>query len=315
MSDQAQPAQADRSVDARREGLAALAILSDPNCLPRQSAAHIAEGWVLLRGPSDDGELSTWVREHLAGLPKPKKAQDANPHAKSVAFIEAWESDGAPADLGEDDARALVKTLLDAVPDLGRETTTKRFGPLGRRAALTAGGVIGLALIALRPWTYEGVGQWHGAYYPGKDFRGEPDTRREADVDFSWGILPPTDSIPADRFAARWTTCLNLDEDVDASFMLIADDGAKLLIDRQEEPVLDLWEAPEDVEMPFSHGREYPLEAGVHLIEVEYREEGEEAEVHLLVTFDEDIPPGPLPSSMLDYPGDDFDEENPCGNL
>lgn len=315
MSEQAQPAEADPCVDARREGLAALAILSDPNCLPRQAAVHIAQGWTLLRGPSGEEPLSDWLREHLAGLPQPKKAKDADAAPKSVAFAKAWQDGEVPADLAEDEARGLVKTLLGAVRHrAGKGTQPKaRFGPLGRRAALTLGGVVAFGLVALRPWTYEGVGQWHGAYYPGKDFRGEPDTRREADVDFNWGVLPPTDSIPADRFAARWTTCLTLEEDVDAAFMLIADDGAKLLIDG--EPVLDLWEPVEDVEMPFSHGREYPLEAGVHLIEVEYREEGDQAEVHFLATFDETIPPGPLPSSMLDYPGDDFDEENPCGNL
>ncbi len=317
MSDKPQAAHADRCVEARREGLAALAIVSDPNCLPRQAAAHIAQGWTLLRGDSDDGKLSNWLREYFEGLPKPKKAKDTATLTKSVVFIEAWESDTVPSDLAEDDARRLVKTLLDAAAhSLGQQASSKvRVGPLSRRAALVLGGVVSFGLVALRPWTYEGVGQWHGAYYPGKDFRGEPDTRREADVDFTWGILPPTDSIPADRFAARWTTCLNVEEDTDVSFMLIADDGARLLIDRGDEPVLDLWEAPEDVEMPFSHGRQFSLEAGVHLIEVEYREESEEAEVHLLATFDKDIPPGPLPSNMLDYPGDDFDEENPCGNL
>lgn len=311
MSEKTQPVQADRSLDARREGLAALAILAEPNCLPRQAAAHIVEGWRLLRGSSDDEALSSWLRDHVAGTPAAKKGAEA-----SIAFAEAWEeSGGAPSALTEDEARALVKTLLEVVArsSAAGAPAKARFGPLGRRAALTLGGVVAFGLIALRPWTYEGVGQWHGAYYPGKDFRGEPDTRREADVDFHWGILPPTDSIPADRFAARWTTCLNLDEDVDASFMLIADDGAKLLIDG--EVVLDVWEPPDDVEMPFSHGRAYALDSGVHLIEVEYHEEGEEAEVHLLVSFDEDIPPGPLPSSMLDYPGEEFDEEDPCGNL
>ncbi|MGH1345559.1 MAG: PA14 domain-containing protein [Nannocystales bacterium] len=316
MSDQPEPADADRALDARREGLAALAIVSDPNCLPRQAAAHIAQGWALFRGDSDDGLLSAWLRDRFAGSPKPKKARDLEARTRSVEFVEAWEAGRIPADLGEDAARALIKVLLDAAPEssVGAAPTKTRFGPLSRRAVLTLGGVVALGLIALRPWTYEGVGQWHGAYFPGKDFRGEPDTRREADVDFAWGILPPTDSIPADRFAARWTTCLNIEEDVDASFMLIADDGARLLVDRGE-PVIDLWEPPEDVEMPFSHGREYSLDAGVHLIEVEYREEGDEAEVHLLATFDQDIPPGPLPSSMLDFPGEDFDEDNPCGNL
>jgi hypothetical protein len=315
VSDKNQPAAAETIADARREGLAALAILSDPNCLPRQAAAHIAQGWTLLRGPSDDEQLSAWVRRHLAAAPQPKKAKGMDVSADSVRFIEAWEAGTVPPELAEDDARALVKTLLDAAAPsgAGRTPTKARVGPLGRRAALTLGGVVAFGLLALRPWTYQGVGQWHGAYYPGKDFRGEPDTRREADVDFSWGLLPPTDSIPADRFAARWTTCLNLDKDVEASFMLIADDGAKLLIDG--EVVIDLWEPPEDVEMPFSHGREHALTSGVHRVEVEYREEDEAAEVHLLATFDKDIPPGPLPSNSLDYPGDDFDEDDPCGNL
>ena len=304
--------EAERVAEARREGLAALAIVSDPNCLPRQAASHLVGAWEALRGPEGD-ELESWVRGELASA----KAEQRDP---TVKFLETRSDRDALDKLSEDQMRGLIQTVLARVRTHERGEATKEAaekGTLalwGRRFGAWAGVVVVFALVALRPWTYEGVGQWHGAYYPGKDFRGEPDVRREADVDFTWGALPPTDSIPSDRFAARFTTCLHLDEDVDGVFQLIADDAARLVIDGED--VIDLWEPEEgeEVEMPQSFGREYELEAGVHTIQVEYREEDEAAEVHFLATFDPDVPPGPLPSSMLEYPGETFDEDNPCGN-
>ena len=304
--------EAERVAEARREGLAALAIVSDPNCLPRQAASHLVGAWEALRGPKGD-ELESWVRGELASA----KAEQRDP---TVKFLETRSDRDALDKLSEDQMRGLIQTLLARVRTHERGEATKEAaekGTLalwGRRFGAWAGIVVVFALVALRPWTYEGVGQWHGAYYPGKDFRGEPDVRREADVDFTWGALPPTDSIPSDRFAARFTTCLHLDEDVDGVFQLIADDAARLVIDGED--VIDLWEPEEgeEVEMPQSFGREYELEAGVHTIQVEYREEDEAAEVHFLATFDPNVPPGPLPSSMLEYPGETFDEDNPCGN-
>ena len=304
--------EAERVAEARREGLAALAIVSDPNCLPRQAASHLVGAWEALRGPEGD-ELESWVRGELASA----KAEQRDP---TVKFLETRSDRDALDKLSEDQMRGLIQTVLARVRTHERGEATKEAaekGTLalwGRRFGAWAGIVVVFALVALRPWTYEGVGQWHGAYYPGKDFRGEPDVRREADVDFTWGALPPTDSIPSDRFAARFTTCLHLDEDVDGVFQLIADDAARLVIDGED--VIDLWEPEEgeEVEMPQSFGREYELEAGVHTIQVEYREEDEAAEVHFLATFDPDVPPGPLPSSMLEYPGETFDEDNPCGN-
>lgn len=298
--------------EARREGLAALAIVSDPNCLPRQAAPHLVGAWEALRGAGDDS-LGAWVGEELSSA----KAQRRE---ATLKFLETCSDREALDRLSEDEMRGLIQTLLARVRTHERGEATNdaaqksRLALWGRRFGAWTGIVVLFVLVALRPWTYEGVGQWHGAYYPGKDFRGEPDVRREADVDFTWGVLPPTDSIPSDRFAARFTTCLHLDEDVDAIFQLIADDAARLVIDGED--VIDLWELEKDeeVEMPQSFGRGYELEAGVHTIQVEYREEGASAEVHFLATFEQDVPPGPLPSSMLEYPGETFDEDNPCGN-
>ncbi len=304
----------ERVAEARREGLAALAIVSDPNCLPRQAAPHLVGAWQALRGSNDEhDDLEAWVREELASA-------KAEPREQTLKFLHTSSERETLDRLGEDEMRNLIQTLLARVRTHDRGEATKEatqksaLALWARRFGAWAGLVVVFGLVALRPWTYQGVGQWHGAYFPGKDFRGDPDVRREADVDFTWGVLPPTDSIPSDRFAARFTTCLHLDKDVDAAFQLIADDAAKLIIDGED--VIDLWELEEgeEVEMPQSFGREYELEAGVHTIQVEYREEDEAAEVHFLATFDQDVPPGPLPSSMLQYPGETFDEDNPCGN-
>ncbi|MBV1861600.1 MAG: hypothetical protein KUG77_24490, partial [Nannocystaceae bacterium] len=147
MSDNPKLVETDGIVEARREGLAALAILSDPNCLPRQAAAHIAGGWGLVRGPATGERLSTWLRDYLAALPRPRKTKAAEASAKSVAFIEAWESGDVPAELGETEARALVQTLLDTVRrrDHDRGSPKAGHGPLGRRAAVTLGGVVAVS--------------------------------------------------------------------------------------------------------------------------------------------------------------------------
>lgn len=313
MSKDLDPAERERIEDARREAFAALAIASDRNCLPRHAAAHVRSGWAALRGPHDgDRDLAAWVKAQLASL-DPKRA------AATLAFVDTAGDDETLARLSDVEARELAAVLL-------RHLQAREYGvasvPSGlksnariwlKRFGLWAGGAVGFAVVALRPWEYQGVGQWHGAYYPGKDFRGEPDTRRQADVDFTWGALPPTDSIPADRFAARFTTCLRAPSDMEASFQLIADDAARLMIDGED--VIDLWEPEAGVEMPQSFGHTVELEAGVHALVVEYREEDEGAEVHLLATFEKGLPPGPVPSSMLEYPGEDFDEDDPCGSL
>jgi hypothetical protein len=210
-----------------------------------------------------------------------------------------------------------------------------------RRIALWAGVAIAFLLVALRPWDWGGIGPWRAAYYPGDDLRGDPDVQREKDVDFEWGELPPTDSIPSDRFAAAFDTCLVLDEDEDWTFQLIADHGAKLIIDG--EVIIDIWEPPEAagskqdknddkkekekekdkdgdekkaVEAHLvAEGAEYAFEAGVHHLRVEFIEDDGAAELHLTATNDEELPPGPIPGRLLEYPGEDLDEDQPCGGV
>jgi len=56
------------------------------------------------------------------------------------------------------------------------------------------------------------------------------------------------------------------------------------------------------------------LEAGVHHLRVEYFESMGEANISLAASFADEVP-APLPRARLSYPGDDFDDEDPCAGV
>lgn len=310
--------------DARGQLLAATAVFADPNCGARLATPHIVHAWRSIRralqdedvDSPEDTDLSAWVSEHakahLDEATTKSVAEFVSTHASACDDGLARSMPNHAFDAQLNALRRFIETSAKGLPAAKRPPKTPR-ALWGRRLAIWGSVTLVAATIAFRPWQAVGVGQWRGAYYPGKDLRGDPDVRRVADVDFSWGLLPPTDSIPADRFAARWDTCLVLEEGQEIGVQLIADDGARLYID--DEVVLDLWEPPEDSELPFAHGRKVHVDAGVHAVRVEYIEEALMAEVHLVASFDPSVPPGPIPSSMLEFPGEDFDEDDPCKNV
>lgn len=309
---------------AREEALAAYAVATDPQCNAALAVPHLVRGWRWFYlgvehepPPNDLAALATWVGKRCV-------RRLGETHAVATEeFIEKYGRvfEGFVSAVPQLDQAILLEQLAilrDSVD--GERRRAGQLPPaysrrvLWARRAATWGG-IGLAafLVALRPWQWEGIGSWRGAYYPGYELRGDPDVRREADVDFDWGILPPTDSIQSDRFGARFDTCLVLEEDETVTFQLIADDGAKLYVDG--EVILDIWDPPGE-ELPTSKGVDFEFEAGTYHIRVDYHDEDEEAQVHLLATFDPDTPPEPLPARMLEYPGDEFeDDENPCSDV
>jgi hypothetical protein len=305
---------------ARDEAVAAYAVAIDPGCNPALAVPHLVEGWRWFYlaverepPPSDTQTLAVWVRKQCLRSVGEARAERAGDFVEKHAPRSELR---VPLPLKEAEILDQLGVLRDRV-----DAERRRLGELppaySRRALwarrIATWGGIGIAafMIALRPWQWEGIGSWRGAYYPGYELRGDPDVRREVDVDFDWGILPPTDSIQSDRFGARFDTCLVLEEDVEATFQLIADDGARLTID--DEMVLDFLE-PAGVP-PTVLGMEWELEAGVHHVKVEYREDDDEAQVHLLATFDPDVPPEPLPARMLEYPGDEIDDDDACGHV
>jgi len=160
-----------------------------------------------------------------------------------------------------------------------------------------------------------GDGLWRGAYYSQPKFMGEPDIIRDRDINFEWKQRSPSPEIPNDKISIRWDTCIELDEDQDVAFQLIADDGARLFID--DEVAIDVWKTKRSKRRTGVHvavkGAELQLKRGRHHVRVEYRENVGLANVQLLASMGLVNPPSPIPAALLRYPGDDMDIDDPCG--
>lgn len=311
---------------AAAELRSAYTIVADPQCDPVTAMPHLRRAWQavawLSQGevPADAGsDLGAWLRsDHLELVPVDRRGLV---HGTLVAICrhprdpQPW-TDAEPAP-EVPDAKILVphmRVLGSLVHALelelhGRPAASQLATRWATRAALWVGGATAFVLLALRPWQAEEVGSWRGAYYPTEELLGEPDIQRVVDIDFDWGKEGPTDSIAADRFSARWDTCLALDEDVDAAFQVVSDDGSRIWIDGKV--VVDNWEKHK----PTAKGKRLSLAAGVHHLRVDYFELKYDASVHLTASFDEDEPPSPIPARMLEFPGMEFDEAddaNPC---
>ena len=317
-------------VDAAAAELrSAYTIVADPQCDPVTAMPHLERAWQAVAWlslgevPEDAGsDLHAWLRsEHLALVPEKRRGAV---HGTLVAIFrhprdpQPWAEDAAPAPAVPD-----AKVLVPHMRELGKVVHALQLELHGRpaasllamrwatRAALWVGGATAFVLIALRPWQAEEVGNWRAAYYPTEELEGRPDVVRVVDVDFDWVKEGPTESIPADRFSARYDTCLALDEDVDAAFQVVSDDGSRIWLDGKI--IVDNWQKHK----PTAKGKRVPLAAGVHHLRVDYFELKFDASVHLTASFDEDEPPAPIPARMLEFPGMEFDEANdanPCAD-
>ena len=300
---------------ARAEALAAFAIAATPECSADTAARHVVDAWRWLKAaadgdsvPSELEGLADWAQSRVRAVSNEAKADSTR------RLVEGWLEQSEATTATQAAVRGQVESLRRVLDEQSRSADAT---PSPKRRALVwaarFGGWVVLAvaafLIALRPWELVQLGPWRGAYYPGKDLRGDPDLRRAADLSFDWGRDPPTDSIPSDRFGAAFDTCLVMDAEQEVAFQLIVDDGGKLFIDG--ELVIDAWK----IKPPGTKGAKKKLAAGVHHLRVEYREESKGALVHLRASFDPEIVPGPIPARMLEYPGDELDEDDPCGHV
>lgn len=312
-------------VDAAAAELrAAYAIVADPQCDPVTAMPHLLRAWQSVAWlsrhevPTSAGPgLGAWLGDpHLALVPIKQRGLV---HGTLAAICrhardpQPWAQDEPAPEVP--DAKVLVphlRVLGQIVQALtieqhGRPVAAQLAARWGTRAALWVGGLTAFVLVALRPWQAEEVGSWRGAYYPTEELVGRPDVQRVVDVDFDWGKEGPTDSIPADRFSARWDTCLALDEDTDVALQVVSDDGSRISIDG--EVVVDNWKKHK----PTAKGKRLALKAGVHHLRVDYFELKYDASIHLTASFDEDEPPSPIPARMLEFPGMQFDDDaDPC---
>ncbi len=129
------------------------------------------------------------------------------------------------------------------------------------------------------------TGSWTAEYYNNTDLAGNPVViRSETRPRGSWGGGSPHAGVPADNFAARWSTRVLL-EAGNYQISVEADDGVRVHVD--DQPVVDAWRAT---------GGEFfqvvlPLEAGEYRVVVEYLEQ--EGRAHLIFNMDPLLTPPP----------------------
>lgn len=202
---------------------------------------------------------------------------------------------------------AVLERHLDALAWLLARHQAPRAAPQllsGLRPLALGAALLGLFVIALRPWQRESVGPWAATYFNRADLSGTAIHRRDLELRFDWGEKSPMDALPADRFSVRWDTCLDVSAANSVPFQLISDDGSRLFLD--DKLVLDNW-GKHELE---ARGATLTLAPGEHHLRVEYVEHTGAAQVALVASFDGE-PPKAIPGSMLRAPGDD---EAPCGD-
>lgn len=107
---------------------------------------------------------------------------------------------------------------------------------------------------------------WRATYWNNKDLAGDPVLQRdEPEINYDWGNGSPDGAVNADRFSARWTRYLYLEEGR-YRFEATSDDGVRVFVDDQR--IINGWS---------DHGvRTFSgsinLTTGHHLVRVEYYE-------------------------------------------
>jgi hypothetical protein len=117
---------------------------------------------------------------------------------------------------------------------------------------------------------------WTGEYFNNRELSGSPVLLRyDPAVDFDWGYGSPDPSIPADSFSVRWTYRLGFSAGT-YRFKASTDDGVRVTVD--DTRVVDAWY---NQKLPNTHTGDITLNAGEHLVVVEYYEQGGEAAAHV----------------------------------
>ncbi len=128
-----------------------------------------------------------------------------------------------------------------------------------------------------RPWAVE--------YYKGTNLEGAPVVDGEDfAIDHHWGIEAPNPEVPTNHFSARWSGCLQLAEKTRFKFYLGSDDGSRLLIDGSL--LIDNW----GFHAFTTKSAEILLAPGPHVVQVEYFEFADQAEISLRASVNQARP-------------------------
>ncbi len=111
-------------------------------------------------------------------------------------------------------------------------------------------------------------GVLQGDYFADETLTRRVATRKDAGIDFDWGLAAPLPEVPADQWSARWTGRLRAPETGEYELATVADDGVRLWLDGKL--LIDDWtqHAPE------YHAGRVALEAGrQYQLKLEYYDE------------------------------------------
>lgn len=299
---------------ADAEARAALAVLSDPSTDPDSARVHLVRGLDALAGvaapdaPDDPAEA-------LEGIPAAWQVDGARLAARYRVLVaeEVGEAE-ASSDAGrsrrqvlEADARALIAGVRAAETALYGDRLRKAEGRrwMKRLAIATAIFVPAVAALVVTMPSYR-EGPWRGAYYETKNLEGEPHVRRDGDLRFIWDEAAPIKELPRDGFSVQWDTCMVLDEPHEIVFQLTSDDGSRLFLDGVK--AVDNWGSHGER----TRGEKVEVDAGVHHLRVEYFDNTKDAGITLVASMQGERPEQ-IPVRVLHYPGDQMDEDDPCG--
>ncbi|MCM3763512.1 PA14 domain-containing protein [Neobacillus niacini] len=203
------------------------------------TAKHIPAGEYILRAKADDG-----VRVYVDGK----------------LVLDRW----SPAAFQEDATKIQIADRKDAKP--GEEDVH------WIQVEYYEGGHISKLEFFLEPFQKAIDNTWVAEFYPNMTLSGNPvvvggnnSLNKLPNISFDWKSSSPHTSLPADRFSARLTKRVDLEEGL-YQFEARADDGVRVLVDNKV--VIDSWrEAGGDLRTGKAQ-----LEKGTHTITVEYYE-------------------------------------------
>jgi hypothetical protein len=292
---------------------AAELLIGDPLASPRTAVPHLREFWTELVAAGlasglakpDVRDPEAWLRScEIAGLESRER----------TALLDHWRALQAG---GVPEARTMRAHARSARALLERMEPIIGGVPLYSRKRRARWAAVGVAIVLLPVLTYtalhteiEGEGPWHATYFSDRKLEKQATIVREADINHDWNKDAPLDALPPDKFSARWDTCLRVEEADLVVLQINANDGARVYVDG--ETVIDAWDKSPTTRKRGFGSAELTLEPGVHHLQVEYFESLGAASIKFAASFDGELPV-PLPNERLLYPGDDFDQDDPCG--
>jgi hypothetical protein len=129
------------------------------------------------------------------------------------------------------------------------------------------------ALLNRTRWQHEHpTGVWISRYYRDPDFKEQALSRYDVAINYDWGKGAPAEAMSRDEWSGTWDTCVLASTAVKLKLSLLADDGAKFIVD----DVLQL-----RVRRRVTQSGTVTLQPGVHHLRVEYQERRRVARLRL----------------------------------